>query len=244
MFPFRDHNPTRKTPIVTYGLIAINVLIFVVFLPLNDYDAALSRFYDRFALTPADVSAGHGTLGLFSHMFLHAGLLHLIGNMLFLWIYGDNLEDQLGSVRYLGFYLLGGLGAAFFQIFADPGSQIPMIGASGAIAGVMGGYLLLFPKARIDILLVLIIIFKVFTLRAWLVLGLWFALQIFGGLSTPTEGGGVAYWAHAGGFLTGLVLIFPFWLAHGGTDFWRRTEGHPPHPPAKYRRSTIPLVRR
>lgn len=243
MFPFRDHNPTRTPPIATYCLIFLNIAVFLAMLPLAGDEMAQWRIHSRYALIPALLPEGH-LMGLLTHMFLHAGFLHLAGNMLFLWIFGDNLEDQLGRARFIGFYLAGGLGAALFQIGADPGSTIPMVGASGAIAGVMGGYLLLFPKARIDILLILIIFFKIFSLRAWIVLGIWFALQLLNGLATSPSEGGVAYWAHAGGFLTGLVLIYPFWRAKGGRRFWERTQGHPPHPDTHYRRSTIPLIKR
>jgi membrane associated rhomboid family serine protease len=179
-------------------------------------------------------------------MFLHGGIMHLLGNMLFLWIYGDNLEEDMGHFGFLAFYLAGGLGAALFQYLADPASLIPMVGASGAIAGVMGGYLLLYPRARVDVLFIFVIIFKIFPLPAWVVLGFWFALQLWSGVSTPTAGGGVAYWAHAGGFFVGFLLTLPIWARKGGVAFWRRTHGHPDHPEARYstRRTTIPRVRR
>ena len=179
-------------------------------------------------------------------MFMHGGFMHIAGNMLFLWIFGDNLEDEMGHAKYLGFYILCGFAAAFAQYIAAPQSRIPMVGASGAIAGVMGGYLLLFPKARIDVLFIFIIIFKVIPFPAWLMLGIWFALQIFGGLGAAAEAGGVAYLAHAGGFIAGLILTYPLWRKRGGTKFWVRTEGHPPHAEAQYKfqNSRVPTVRR
>lgn len=244
MFPIRDHNPTRRQPIVTWVLIAINVAIHLLTLPLQGNEDALWNFYGQFAAVPAAISDGQGQMGLITHMFLHGGWMHLGGNMLFLWIFGDNLEDQLGRARFLGFYLAGGVLAALAQAVSDPSSGIPLVGASGAIAAVMGGYLLLFPKARVDILLILVIIFKVFTLRAWIVLGIWFALQMVNGAMTPSDQGGVAYWAHACGFIAGLIMIAPFWLAKGGQAFWDRTHGHPPYPATQYRRSSVPAIKR
>jgi membrane associated rhomboid family serine protease len=144
----------------------------------------------------------------------------------------------------LVFYLLSGLAAAVAQVAMDPWSPIPMVGASGAIAGVMGGYLLLFPKARVDVLFIFIIFFRIFPIPAWIVLGFWFALQLFSGLSTPVDGGGVAYWAHAGGFAGGLLFALPAWIRRGGPSYWQRTQGHPPHPEAEYNlsKSSIPRV--
>ena len=215
MFPIRDHNPSERTPFVTYTIIVVNVLVWLYQLSIQSNDTAMAEFLYRWGLFPAAVTEGQEYRGLLSHMFLHAGFLHLAGNMLFLWIFGDNLEDQMGHVGFLIFYLASGLVAALAQIAPDPASTIPMVGASGAIAGVMGGYLLLFPRARVDILLIFIIFFRVFTIPAFIVLGLWFALQIFGGLGTPTEEGGVAYWAHAGGFVAGIVLTLPAWARRG-----------------------------
>jgi membrane associated rhomboid family serine protease len=179
-------------------------------------------------------------------MFLHGGVMHLLGNMLFLWIFGDNLEEEMGHAGFLAFYLAGGIAAAMLQVGADPRSTIPMVGASGAIAAVMGGYLLLFPKARVDVLLFFIVIIRIIPVRAWIMLGVWFALQLVGGYSANSQTGGVAYWAHAGGFIAGFVLTLPLWLRRGGTAFWARTEGHPPHPARAYRfaRTSVPPVRR
>lgn len=240
MFPFRDHNPTRRQPLMTWGLIAVNIVVHLYALTLSL--PAQNSFIDSFAATASEVSTGQRYTGLLTYMFLHAGWMHLGGNMLFLWIFGDNLEDQLGRLRFLAFYLAGGIAAALVQICAAPYSDIPLVGASGAIAAVMGGYLLLFPKARVDILFIIVIIFKIFPLPAWIVLSIWFALQAIGGWTA--DGSMVAYWAHAGGFITGLLMIAPFWHAHGGTAFWQRTHGHPPYPETRYRRSPLPRIRR
>lgn len=246
MIPIRDHNPATKTPYVTYALIAINVVIFAATLPLYADDRALMALFDGYAIIPAEVSTGSKWAGLLTSMFLHGGLMHLAGNMLFLWIFGDNVEDQLGHGRYALFYLATGLGAGAIQVFADPGSDIPVVGASGAIAGVMGGYLLMFPRARIDILIFLIVIVRILPVPAFMMLGLWFAMQIAGGSTMDAETGGVAYWAHAGGFVAGLALMLPHWRRQGGTDFWRRTHGMPAHPEARYRfiRSDVPPIPR
>lgn len=245
MFPIRDHNPSGTTPYVTIALIAINVLVFLgYFLSLSDWN--LNRFFLTWGLVPARITAGAGYETFVTSMFLHGGWLHLAGNMLFLWIYGDNLEDEMGHLGFLLFYLAAGLAAAGLQFWADVSSQIPMVGASGAIAGVMGGYLLLFPKAKVDVLFIFIIFFRIFAIPAWIVLGLWFGIQIFGGLNTPSQAGGVAYWAHAGGFIGGLILTIPAWLRRGGTGYWQRTEGHPPHPETHFEaaRSNVPLIPR
>jgi membrane associated rhomboid family serine protease len=246
MFPIRDHNPSGRTPYVTYALIAVNIVVFVSYYEVLGSPARAVAFFNDWGLVPAKLTEGSDVLSVFSSMFLHGGIMHLAGNMLYLWIFGDNLEDELGHGRFLGFYILSGVGAALAQVISNPDSGVPMVGASGAIAGVLGGYLLLFPKARIDILFIFVIIFKIVPVPAWVVLGIWFALQLFSGAATPDDAGGVAYWAHAGGFVAGMVLILPFWLSKGGPDFWRRTHGHPDHPEATYRvsRSTVPTVRR
>ncbi|MGR3198861.1 MAG: rhomboid family intramembrane serine protease [Paracoccus sp. (in: a-proteobacteria)] len=241
MFPIRDHNPSHRTPLVTWMLIAANVAMYLATFPLVPGGEYL---WARLALYPLAVANGELVTGLLTHMFLHAGLLHLVGNMLFLWIFGDNLEDQMGRRAFLGFYLAAGLAAAGLQVLADPLSPVPMVGASGAIAGVMGGYLLMFPRARVDVLAIFIIFFKVFTLPAWAMLGVWFALQLFGGFTSIGAEGGVAYWAHAGGFVAGALLALPLFLKRGGRAFWARTQGHPPHPDAAYSATRIPRVTR
>ena len=242
MFPFRDHNPSRRTPFVTWALIAINIIIFVSYWSLLPNDRALAGVFFQWGLVPAHADP----ITFISSMFLHGGILHLAGNMLFLWVFGDNLEDQMGHFGFLLFYLAGGIAASVAQIMSAPASGIPIVGASGAIAGVMGGYLLMFPKARVDVLIVLIIFIRVIPVPAWIVLGGWLILQLFQGAAAPSDQGGVAYWAHAGGFVAGLILTLPLWRKRGGIAFWRRTEGHPPNPETEYRmvRTSVPRVRR
>ena len=242
MFPFRDHNPSERTPYITWCLLALNVSIFLIYFVLLQDERLLQRFFFDWGLVPARATPAT----FFTSMFLHGGFMHLAGNMLFLWVFGDNMEDQMGHGGFLLFYLLCGLAAASAQFLSDPSSLVPMVGASGAIAGVMGGYLLMFPKARVDILLILIIFFRIIPVPAWLVLGAWFGIQLVQGSMTPSDQGGVAYWAHAGGFAAGLLMTLPLWLKRGGPVFWRRNHGHPPHPDAEYRlvRTTVPSVRR
>ena len=246
MFPIRDHNPSGRTPFVTYLLIAANVLVFIGYYPLFSQEMELNRFFYDYALIPSRVSQGDAFGGFVSSMFLHGGIMHLAGNMLFLYIFGDNIEDEMGHFGFALFYLACGLAAGAAQYLTDPFSPVPMVGASGAIAGVMGAYLLLYPKAKVDILIILIIIFRVISIPSWIMLALWFAMQLIGGIGTATEGGGVAYWAHAGGFVAGLVLALPLWKSLGGPAFWQRTLGHPPHPEATYRigRSNVPTIRK
>ena len=248
MFPIRDHNPSHGTPFVTWSLIAVNVIIHLVVMTTVTDDRSLSRLYYDYAMIPARLTGGEAWGSLVTSTFLHGGLMHLAGNMLFLWIFGDNLEETLGHAGFLVFYLLSGAGATAAQWAIEPYSQIPVIGASGAIAGVMGGYLLLFPRAKVDILLILIVFVRIFPIPAWIMLGLWFGLQLVNGLgSIGAVGGGVAYWAHAGGFVIGLALMVLPWLLRGGPAFWSRTEGHPPHAEADYGRlskSGVPVVPR
>lgn len=221
---------------------AINIAVFLGYWSLFSNERALAQFFFEWGLVPA--AARPETF--VTSMFLHGGFMHLAGNMLFLWVFGDNMEDAMGHGTFLGFYLVSGFAAASAQFLADPSSTVPMVGASGAIAGVMGGYLLLYPKARVDILIILIIIFRVIPVPAWIVLGAWFGIQLVQGSMTPTDQGGVAYWAHAGGFAAGLVMTIPFWLRRGGPGFWDRTHGHPPHPETQYKwaKTGIPRVRR
>ncbi len=244
MFPIRDHNPSTRVPFVTYTLIAANVLIFLSYWSLFADDRALLRFYADWALVPAWVSQGHNYYSYLTATFLHGGLLHLGGNMLFLWIFGDNLEEEMGHLGFLVFYLACGLLANVAHVWSDPASLIPLVGASGSIAGVMGGYLLLFPNARVDVLFIFIIIFKIFPVPAWIMLGVWFALQLVNGVGSDASVGGVAYWAHVGGFVIGIALTLPLWLRRGGFGFWSRTHGHPDHPEARYGSSRIPPVPR
>lgn len=246
MFPIRDHNPSLRTPYVTYVLLALNIGIYLAGFVLWQTDSALSSLYYNYAMIPARIANGENYTSLITSVFLHGGFWHLAGNMLFLWIFGDNIEDKMGHIPFLIFYLAGGAAADLAQFAADPWSPVPTIGASGAIAAVMGGYLLLFPRAKIDILLIFIIFFRVFTIPAWVTLGLWFAFQLINGVASDVSGGGVAYWAHAGGFVIGIVFVLPLWLRLGGRAFWSQTDGHPDHPAAKYtiKNSRIPIVRR
>ena len=244
MFPIRDHNPSERTPYVTLTLIALNIAIFLGGLALLQTDRALAQFYYDYALIPARLTNGENQMALLTSLFLHGGWMHLAGNMLFLWIFGDNLEDEMGHIPFLLFYLACGVGASFAQVITDPTSGIPNVGASGAIAGVMGGYLLLFPKAKVDIFVFFIVFFRIFPIPAWIMLCLWFGIQLFSGVNVDTSMGGVAYWAHAGGFIVGFLGTIPLWLMRGSTGFWKRTDGHPPHPEARYPRSNVPIVRR
>ncbi len=244
MFPIRDHNPSERVPYVTFTLIGLNILIYLYGLVTYQTDQALMQLYFDYAMIPARLSEGQSYTGLVTSIFLHAGFMHLAGNMLFLWIFGDNLEDMMGHVPFLIFYIFCGIGASLAQYATDPGSMVPTVGASGAIAGVMGAYLLLFPKAQVDVFIFFIVFFRIFPIPAWIMLGLWFGLQLFNGIGSDVSGGGVAYWAHAGGFIIGFIAILPVWLRNGGTRFWQRTDGHPDHPDATYGRSSIPIVRR
>ncbi len=247
MFPIRDHNPSAITPLVTVALILLNVAIHVGVVAGARSDAALYGIYDAYAMIPLEISYGQDLSTLVTSTFLHGGWFHLAGNMLFLWIFGDNLEEAMGKLGFLLFYLLSGVGANLCQWAAGPGSQIPTIGASGAIAGVMGGYLLLFPRAKVDVLVILIIIFRIIPIPAWIMLLVWLGLQVVSGLGANPLAGGVAYWAHAGGFLVGFVLAIPTWLRRGGAGFWARTDGRPPHAVAAYGTLTptrVPVVRR
>lgn len=235
MFPIRDHNPPERASPVTWALLAANVVVFAL-------TWAGPLVLRQWALYPLAVSMGQPGPGLVTHMFLHAGLLHLAGNLLFLWVFGPNLEDQMGRLAFLAFYLACGVLAALAHVASAPRSMVPMVGASGAIAGVMGGYLLLFPRARVDVIAVLGPILRRYRVRAWVVIGAWVALQL--GMGTFAQGEtGPAYWAHVGGFAAGLVLTLPLFLRRGGRAFWALNDGRPPHPP-RLAASRVPVVRR
>ncbi len=244
MFPLRDHNPSGRTPYVVYLLMAVNILGYFWYSTTFASDRSLAMFYAAFAATPSEIMAGEEPLTLLTSMFIHGGLMHLAGNMLFLWIFGDNLEDEMGPIPFLVFYLVCGVGATLAHVLSAPNSPVPLVGASGAIAGVMGGYLLLFPKARVDILIILVIFFRIVPVPAFLMLGLWLGMQFLGGVNADPNGGGVAYWAHAGGFFIGFLLTIPAWVKRGGPRFWNRTHGHPPHPQAQYSATRIPRIPR
>tara|TARA_R110002051_G_scaffold159688_3_gene231213 strand:- start:21899 stop:22633 length:735 start_codon:yes stop_codon:yes gene_type:complete len=243
MIPIRDHNPSRRTPYVTLILIGLNVAVYLYGAAVLTTDQALLQFYYDYAMIPARISGGENYISLVTSVFVHAGFLHLAGNLLFLWLFGDNIEDKMGHVPFFAFYLISGIGANVAQFAVDAGSPIPTVGASGAIAGVMGGYLLLFPKAKVDIFIFLIIFIRILPIPAWIMLGLWFGLQVVNGVGSDISGGGVAYWAHAGGFVIGFGLTIPLWLRLGASGWWKATDYHPAHPEARYP-SSIPVVRR
>ncbi len=218
MFPIRDDAPHYTTPWVTYFLIALNTLVFLFELQLSPHSR--NTFFFSFGMVPANVTGAlhtgayaAGLLPILTSMFMHGGWLHIIFNMWWLWIFGDNVEDSLGHFRYLLFYLLSGLGASLVHILFNLGSQVPSVGASGAIAGVMGAYFVLFPSARVLTLIPFFFIYFTW-LPAWLILGYWFVLQFLSGAATAitssqqaATSGGIAFWAHVGGFLTGVVMI-------------------------------------
>jgi membrane associated rhomboid family serine protease len=222
MIPIRDDTPTYSTPFINYLLIALNTLIFLFEVSLGP--RTREAFVFQFGVEPIRVLAALGlsnvyvphasVLPLLTSMFLHASWLHLIGNMWVLWIFGDNIEDYLGHFSYLIFYLVSGLAASVAHILLNANSSVPSVGASGAIAGVMGAYFLLFPAARVLTLVPLIIFFTFIWLPAWIVLGYWFVLQFLSGAATSIAysnrtggGGGIAFWAHVGGFVAGIVMI-------------------------------------
>ena len=226
MIPLRDNIPSSRAPVITIGLIAINVLVYLNQLTLSPRAAV--RFAYLFGLIPAEISEGrllvphpmplYGTF--ITSMFVHGGLLHLIGNMLYLWIFGDNVEDRLGRIRFLIFYLVSGLAAAAAQILSAPHSQIPMVGASGAISGVLGGYLILFPHARVVTVVFFGWFVRLLEIRALIVLVFWIVVQVASGLLTwGTQVGGVAWFAHVGGFVAGLVMVIPLRRRAEGPDW-------------------------
>lgn len=211
MFPIRDTEPSYTRPLVTIAIILINVLAFLFEMSLEP--ESRNAFIEAYGLVPAHFA----TANLLTHMFLHGGWMHLLGNMWFLWIFGDNIEDILGHGKFLVFYLACGIGAALTQytatLYSDADPRIPMVGASGAIAGVMGAYLLKFPQSRIYSLVTVIFFFTTTEIPAWIMLIYWFVVQFFSGVwsigtSQVSEGGGVAFFAHVGGFLAGIALIF------------------------------------
>ncbi len=212
MLPLTDDNRGRRTtPIVTWVLIGINVLVFIYEFLLNERE--LSRLFNDYGAIPRDISNGEGYLTLLTSMFLHGGLLHVGGNMLFLWVFGDNIEDVMGHARFIVFYLLTGLGASAAQILVNPDSMVPTIGASGAISGVLAAYIICFPHGRIMTLVTLGIFITSVMLPAWVMIGYWIVLQLIQGtLSLGVEAGtgGVAWFAHIGGFAAGLALVFLF----------------------------------
>jgi membrane associated rhomboid family serine protease len=227
MFPYRDENETQRVAIVTAAIIAVNVLTWLFVLGAGS-EASVAHSVCELGLIPGELTAsvppgttfpmgeglacatdpGRQLSHIFTHMFLHGSWMHLLGNMWFLWLFGNNIEDSMGRVRFVIFYLLCGLTAATAQILTSPSSTIPMVGASGAISGVMGAYLMLYPNVRVYTLVPLGFFITSMALPAWVMLGYWFVIQFISGLvSFGGEMGGVAFWAHVGGFVAGIVLI-------------------------------------
>jgi len=242
VLPYKDENPTELTPLITVGIIILNVLAWL-FVQGAGAAEPLARSVCQLGLIPGEVlhTVPPGTavpLGeglrcvltadanwwtLVTSMFMHGGWLHLIGNMWFLWVFGNNIEDSMGHTRFVAFYLLCGVVAAASQLLVDPGSRVPMVGASGAISGVMGAYILLYPRVRVHTLLTLGFFITTVTLPAYVILGYWFLLQLLLGTVGALGGaqGGVAFWAHVGGFVAGLVLIKLF----ANPEFLERRRG-------------------
>ena len=214
MIPLRDTVPSRSFPLMTLALIIVNTVVFLYELRLGP---ALERFLLIYGFVPVRFSEAEPWnlparfVPLFSSMFLHGSWLHLIGNMWTLWIFGDNVEDRLGKSRYLLYYLVCGLAAVYLHYLTGPHSKMPVVGASGAIAGVMGGYFVLFPRAQVVTLLPIFFFIQIVTVPAWVFLALWFFAQLFNGMvaSAASFGGGVAWWAHVGGFVAGALMILP-----------------------------------
>ncbi len=220
MIPIKVTQPSYSTPVVTILLIVANILVYLNEFWLGLVDPySLNHFVALYSLRPAYFHWEN----VFTAMFLHAGWMHVLGNMIFLWVFGDNIEDILGHVKYLGFYLFCGLVAAMAQVMLDPSSRVPMVGASGAIAGVMGAYLVKFPRSHVVMLTWMLFIFR-FDVPAWLMLVYWFFMQVFGGYGQITEasqGGGTAFMAHVGGFIAGAILIN---LVGTRQRYWRRRD--------------------
>ncbi len=226
LLPYRDENPTILTPYVTVAIIAANIAVWVVVQGMGA-DQRLVQTVCEYGLVPGDLThhlpigytidvgggmgcqfgVGNPWYTVFTSMFLHGGWMHVLGNMWFLWLFGNNVEDVMGHARFLVFYLISGLAAAAAQVLIDPSSAVPMVGASGAISGVMGAYIVLYPFVRVRTITWLFLIFRL-TVPAWLMLGYWFILQVVSAGVDPV--GGVAVWAHIGGFIAGAVLINVF----------------------------------
>jgi len=220
VFPLKDDNPSSTAPVVTVALIVLNALVFVYQISLQaggpDGARAAQAFIEEFGLVPCRLT-GACRVGpelplpvvtIFTSMFMHGGLFHIGGNMLYLWIFGNNVEDTLGHTRYLIFYLLSGIAAALAQTVVGPSSLVPMVGASGAISGVLGAYLVLFPGAHVTTLIILGFFFRLVQIPAMVVLGFWIVLQVLNGLGSFGASGGVAFFAHIGGFVAGMGLLF------------------------------------
>lgn len=216
MLPLRDFIPTRRFPVLTVGIIIVNIIAFAYEL-LAEASGTLEQTFYTMGVVPFDVTHDFGLAVAFSFvtsMFLHGGFMHIAGNMLYLWIFGNNVEDSMGRGRFLVFYLMTGSIASAAQVLASPNSRLPSIGASGAIAGVLGAYIVLFPRARVQTLVFLGYFARMAQLPALLVLGFWFVLQLLSGLMSfgVAQMGGVAWFAHVGGFVAGLLLVRLFTL--------------------------------
>ncbi|MBA3341641.1 MAG: rhomboid family intramembrane serine protease [Gemmatimonadaceae bacterium] len=233
MIPLSDEHTTLRTPVMTYALIAVTLAVWFFVQGAGFDEYALAASVCDLGMVPGEITkrAAVGTgiplgdglacviddqriniLTPVTSMFLHGSWSHILGNLLFLWVFGNNIEDSMGRVRFLVFYLICGIAAAMAHVFVQPGSPIPTVGASGAISGVLGAYLVLYPQVRVRMLFIFVIFFKVIPIRAWLVLVWWFALQVLSGLPElssmrPEVSSGVAFWAHVGGFVAGLVLV-------------------------------------
>jgi membrane associated rhomboid family serine protease len=209
VIPLRDVIPSRTTPYVTISLVMINILVFL-------YQFSLGPYVNEFVLTFGLVPAYFSWINVLTSMFLHGGFLHVAGNMLYLWIFGDNVEDRMGHGRFVAFYLLCGTAAALGQTLTVPDSVVPMVGASGAVAGVMGAYFVLYPHSRIVTLVPLFVFIQIIEVPAIFFLGIWFVMQLLSGvgsIAAATEGhpsGGIAFWAHVAGFAAGIVGVFVF----------------------------------
>jgi membrane associated rhomboid family serine protease len=224
VIPIRDANPTRRMPWVTLALIAANVAVFFLWEPITGSQREQAVFFYCHGAIPEEmvdfqpipeVAAACGgknvIVSLFTSMFLHGGLLHLGGNMLYLWVFGNNIEDRMGRIVFLLFYLAAGLAAAYAQALAHTTSTIPLVGASGAIAGTLGAYIVIFPHARVLTLIPIFFFLQLIEVSAWIVLGFWFVLQAFQGFgSLGGDVGGVAWWAHLGGFVFGALIALVF----------------------------------
>ncbi len=235
MIPIKDDNPTTTIPIVTIFIICINIVVFINQLLMG---SSAEVFIYRFAVIPWEIihfrdlpnlpPLYHSTipniLTLFTSMFIHGGFLHLAGNMLYLWIFGDNVESIMGHFRFLIFYFICGLVATLCHVFIEPNSSLPLVGASGAISGVLGAYFVRFPRARVHVLIIFFFFIRIIRVSALFVLGLWFVIQVLNGFSSiGVQGGGVAWFAHIGGFVSGLILVFFFEREErlrGGLNGW------------------------
>ena len=231
MIPISDEGGRRRRfPIVTILIIAVNAVVFLYQMSLGSRELQQTVF--AYGVVPLEITTGRDLppripfpieVTLITSMFMHGGWLHIIGNMMYLWVFGDNIEDALGPFLFPAFYVVTGFAAAFTQIFTDPTSQTPSIGASGAVAGVLGGYLLLHPTNRVNSLLIFGFFIRTIQLPAFVVLGFWFIMQLFSGVaSLGVEDVGVAYWAHIGGFVAGVLLMLPVALFTGVRDRQRR----------------------